>query len=309
METALLLWSLTRPAPKWHLTWGRGNSDVRYAAGRPSRLWRTDAFRQPGGMAARVALAGPAVNVRLVDDRNFARLMKGKRYAYVGGNAVESPIDLVVPWSGNWRFVVDTGYDPGRPTVGVRWRAEQLPPVRTRVLEPERRLGIVHHAPREDGGRDTGRDVFISHASEDTDEVARPLAEALMELGVSVWLDELDLHLGDPLQECIDRGIARSRFSVVVVSESFFHKSWTKAEYQALVVRHIEGRQVMLPVWHRVTKDQVAEWSPLQTRVKVATTGESGIGEIALRIAAVVRRGEARPVEDGGRPDVGLVDQ
>lgn len=36
-------------------------------------------------------------------------------------------------------------------------------------------------------------DVFISHASEDKEEVARPLAEALRKNGLSVWYDEFEL--------------------------------------------------------------------------------------------------------------------
>lgn len=37
--------------------------------------------------------------------------------------------------------------------------------------------------------------VFISHASEDGDTVAVPLAERLRELGLTVWLDQWELTL------------------------------------------------------------------------------------------------------------------
>lgn len=43
-------------------------------------------------------------------------------------------------------------------------------------------------------------DVFISHASEDKDDVARPLAEALRNNGLSVWYDEFELKIGDSLR-------------------------------------------------------------------------------------------------------------
>ena len=33
-------------------------------------------------------------------------------------------------------------------------------------------------------------DFFISHASEDKEEVARPLAKLIEEQGLSVWLDQ-----------------------------------------------------------------------------------------------------------------------
>jgi len=38
-----------------------------------------------------------------------------------------------------------------------------------------------------------GHDVFISHAGEDKEAVARPLANALRSLGYRVWCDEFEL--------------------------------------------------------------------------------------------------------------------
>ena len=43
-------------------------------------------------------------------------------------------------------------------------------------------------------------DVFISHASEDKDNVARPLAQALRAEGYRVWFDEFTLTVGDGLR-------------------------------------------------------------------------------------------------------------
>jgi len=50
-------------------------------------------------------------------------------------------------------------------------------------------------------------DVFISHASEDKEAVARPLARHLQELGLRVWIDECELTLGDSLRRKIDAGL------------------------------------------------------------------------------------------------------
>ena len=43
-------------------------------------------------------------------------------------------------------------------------------------------------------------DVFVSHASEDKQTTALPLAIALRELKVSVWLDDFELKIGDSLR-------------------------------------------------------------------------------------------------------------
>ena len=69
-------------------------------------------------------------------------------------------------------------------------------------------------------------DVFVSHATEDKEEVARPIANALTEAGLRVWYDEFELRIGDSLRRKIDHGLARSRFGIVVLSPSFFAKKW-----------------------------------------------------------------------------------
>ncbi|WP_224290945.1 toll/interleukin-1 receptor domain-containing protein [Streptomyces olivaceus] len=61
-------------------------------------------------------------------------------------------------------------------------------------------------------------DVFISHASEDKEAVARPLRNALTKLGVTVWLDEAQMRIGHSLRRKIDEGIRASRFGIVVLS-------------------------------------------------------------------------------------------
>jgi TIR domain len=61
-------------------------------------------------------------------------------------------------------------------------------------------------------------DVFISHAVEDNETIARPLAQALMARGMSVWFDEFELKLGDSLTRQIDDGLRNSRVGIVILS-------------------------------------------------------------------------------------------
>lgn len=44
-------------------------------------------------------------------------------------------------------------------------------------------------------------DIFICHAREDKEEIARPLAEALQTAGLQVWYDEFSLEIDDSLRE------------------------------------------------------------------------------------------------------------
>ena len=92
-------------------------------------------------------------------------------------------------------------------------------------------------------------DVFISHASEDKDEIVRPLATALRDGGLKVWYDEFELRIGDSLRRKIDMGLAKSRFGVVVMSKEFFRKGWTNYELDGIVTRAVGGEQVLLPIF------------------------------------------------------------
>ena len=104
-----------------------------------------------------------------------------------------------------------------------------------------------------------GHDVFIAHASEDKEAVARPLANRLRERGYRVWYDEFQLKVGMSLRRSIDKGLVGSRFGVVILSPSFFAKEWPQRELDGLVARETSGEPGrILPVWHEVDHDAVA---------------------------------------------------
>ena len=69
-------------------------------------------------------------------------------------------------------------------------------------------------------------DVFISHASKDKQEIAKPLAEALKKLNLNVWYDEFSLNIGDNIPQKIDDGLKNSKIGIVILSPTFFEKSY-----------------------------------------------------------------------------------
>lgn len=130
-------------------------------------------------------------------------------------------------------------------------------------------------------------DLFISHAREDKETVARPLAVELRRGGARVWLDEQELRIGDSLTEKIDEGLAQSAFGVVVLSKAFFNKHWPRRELAGLRAREENGRKTILPVWHGVNKATVAEFSPILADALAADTS-SGIDHVAELVLDVV---------------------
>lgn len=133
-------------------------------------------------------------------------------------------------------------------------------------------------------------DVFIAHAGEDKVTVARPLADALMSLGWTVWLDELKLTIGDSLSRRIDTALARTRFGVVVLSPAFFSKEWPQRELAGLAARELDtGAKVILPVWHNVDHHFIVQRSPvLADRLGAPTSAglESVAKEVAMALEA-----------------------
>jgi hypothetical protein len=130
-------------------------------------------------------------------------------------------------------------------------------------------------------------DVFISHASEDKQSVARPLAEELIKRGVAVWYDDLTLRIGDSLRRSIDQGLARSRFGIVILSPAFFRKEWPQTELDGLAARQSMGQKVILPVWHHVTYQDVLNYSPTLAD-RLAANTSAGIESVVDKLLDVI---------------------
>ena len=172
---------------------------------------------------------------------------------------------------------------------GVVVEPPPLPPLRSAASAP---LSQIRHEAPPDVGINSEQqvwDVFVSHASEDKAAVARPLAEQLRERGLTVWLDDFELRIGDSLRRKIDAGLAGSRFGVVILSRSFFAKGWPQYELDGLITRRVSGEQNLLPIWHDITKDEVKAHSPSLTDKIARSTAQYTIEEIAREIAGVVR--------------------
>jgi hypothetical protein len=243
-----------------------------------------------GGETVVVTLSGNAANVRLMDSSNYQSYRSGRRHTYYGGLAERSPVRLIVPRSGRWYVTIDMQGLRGTVRFGVRVEPGPLPTIRERPLSSV--PSLVQGRSTEPGiaPQDDNRefDVFISHASEDKDEIVRPLATALRDGGLKVWYDEFELRIGDSLRRKIDMGLAKSRFGVVVMSKEFFRKGWTNYELDGIVTRAVGGEQVLLPIWHNVTKKEVIEYSPSLADKLARSTATHTVEEIAAEIIGVI---------------------
>jgi len=247
------------------------------------------------GSAIVVTLSGSAANVRLLDSSNFSSYQRGAQHRYLGGLAKQSPVRLGVPHDGRWHVTVDlmglagnvrssvaVEPPPPAPLPTIRQAPAQSSPL-ARIVE---NVDAVAPAP---SSLPKTYDVFISHASEDKDAVVRDLAHALQRRGLEVWYDEFALRVGDSLRRKIDVGLATSRFGVVVLSPRFFSKNWSQYELDGLVTREMAGDgQIILPVWHDLSRDEVVAHSPSLADKLALRTADFTVEEIASQIAEVV---------------------
>lgn len=237
------------------------------------------------GQIVEVTLTSGA-NVRLMTSSEFNNYKNGRRHHYIGGLAKKSPIRLQVPNSGHWYVAVDMQGLRGSTRASVRVLPGMLPEIQERPLSDIPSL-VRNVPPPTESGVET-HDVFISHASEDKDEFVRHLADALMNEGLDVWYDEMTLRIGDSLRQKIDKGLANSRVGLVVLSPSFIKKGWTNYELDGIVTRAVSGEQVLLPIWHNITKQQVVEYSPSLADKVARSTATHTIEEIAREIAELI---------------------
>lgn len=161
---------------------------------------------------------------------------------------------------------------------------------RLRQLENKARVTIESESlSREKSGEPAPRhDVFISHASEDKDGFVRELAEKCNQAGIDAWYDETAIQWGQSLRQAIDHGLSNAFFGVVILSENFFKKQWTNYEFDGLIQKEISGHGAVLPIWHKVSKDEVESFSaPLANRLALNTavvTIDEIVEELRLRV-------------------------
>lgn len=132
-------------------------------------------------------------------------------------------------------------------------------------------------------------DVFISHASEDKEPFVRGLAEALRCANISVWYDEYSLDWGDSLRTAIEKGLASSRYAIVVLSQNFFKKPWPQSELDGLFALEMTGQSKILPIWHDLDHAEVAKFQPLLA-TKLAVKSTASVDEIVVKLQKLLKK-------------------
>jgi hypothetical protein len=154
-------------------------------------------------------------------------------------------------------------------------------PAEVRALTPFRE-SVEKRAPLPDL-----RDVFLCHAWDDRSGAAKELHDLLESRGVKVWFSEKDVALGTPLLREIDRGLARSRVGIVLVTPALLRRLQAEGiadkELSALL-----ARDLLVPIVHDTTYEALREVSPLLGSRSGLSTAEAPMADVAAKLAELV---------------------
>lgn len=89
------------------------------------------------------------------------------------------------------------------------------------------------------------RVAFLSHSSIDK-PIIRQIAADLSAEGITVWMDEQRIHVGDSIPEKIAQGLAQSDFFLVGLSEHSVDSEWVKRELNNALVQEISKRRITI---------------------------------------------------------------
>lgn len=124
------------------------------------------------------------------------------------------------------------------------------------------------------------RDVFLCHAWDDRQGAAKKLHDLLESLGVKVWFSEKDVGLGVPLLRAIDKGLAKSRIGIVLVTPALLRRLPKEGIADKELSALLAGER-LVPVVHETTFEALREESPLLASRNGLSTAEDTMAEVA----------------------------
>ncbi len=181
---------------------------------------------------------------------------------------------------------IEFAYKYGCSKLQLNNISEHLTPVLISRTKIESSIQINSQSPK---GSTQKYDMFISHAWEDRDTAAS-LAQSLQREGLEVWFSGFELKPGDHIMESINRGIAQSRYGLVILSPNFLNlaKFWTQFEIERLLQSEIEGRKIILTVWFNVTESDIRLFAP-RVAHRFAIPWSNDVQHVVHQILSIVR--------------------
>lgn len=131
------------------------------------------------------------------------------------------------------------------------------------------------------------RQIFLCHAWDDRQGTAKQLYDLLVARGVSVWFSENDIGLGEPFLRAIDKGLAKSRIGIVLVTPALL-KRLPAAGVADKELSVLLARDQLVPVVHNTTYEALREVSPMLASRNGLDTAEMPMADVAAKLVELV---------------------
>jgi len=166
-------------------------------------------------------------------------------------------------------------------------RASWSPSTSTASYTPQqvRDLGPVRAAAL---ARTQSHDVFLCHAWPDRQADAKDVYGLLIDEDVSVWFSEVALRPGTDMRVAIDRGLVSSRIGIVLVTPAMLDKLLTDRSIASNELSALLRRNLLIPVMHGVTFEELDQVSPTLASRGGFSTAEESMEDIVEKIAELV---------------------
>lgn len=211
----------------------------------------------------------------------------GTRYSRYGGyggvgsySSPPSPSNSATGSSGGVRSSGGSG-GSARP----RWSPDVS--VVTYTSDEVRALTPIRESVEERTPLPDRRDIFLCHAWNDRAGAAKELHALLESHGLSVWFSEKDVPLGSSLLREIDKGLAKSRIGIVLVTPSLL-RSLPAAGIADKELSALLARNQLVPIVHDTTYEALRDVSPLLGSRTGLSTAEQPMVDIATKLAELI---------------------
>lgn len=131
------------------------------------------------------------------------------------------------------------------------------------------------------------RHIFLCHAWDDRQGPAKELCDLLLARNVSVWFSENDIGLGEPFLRAIDKGLAKSRIGIVLVTPALL-KRLPAAGVADKELSVLLARDQLVPIVHNTTYEALREVSPMLASRNGLDTAEMPMADVAAKLAELV---------------------
>jgi hypothetical protein len=164
--------------------------------------------------------------------------------------------------------------------------------------ELERRLGVKEGSIKSMSDAENAEvpRVYLAHASEDHETLAKPLAERLLAQGIDVWLDGWEIRAGDSLRRKMEEGLGSCTHFMVLLTPKSLGKPWVETEVDVGFVKSVEGKSRFIGVRCGVTVSALSPFLQTLRCPEVDLASDAAVDALIADIYGASRkppRGEA----------------